>query len=135
MSTAYGILGLIGYAPSVETYGQARAAAEKALELDDALAEAHASLAFMLAQDWDFAGLRARIPSRHGAEPGFGPKTHHNSMMLNLVRGRFDAAIEAGKRTIELDPLSGAHIANLGLAYFLANRLDAAIEHSERDGD
>ena len=131
MSTAYGMLGLLGYAPSVETYGQARAAAEKALELDDALAEAHASLAFMLAQDWDFAGCERESRRAMELNPDLA-QAHHNSMMLNLVRGRFDAAIEAGKRTIELDPLSGAQIANLGLAYFMANRLDAAIEHMRR---
>ncbi|MGA8013650.1 MAG: protein kinase [Candidatus Acidiferrales bacterium] len=131
LSTAYGILGLVGYAPSAEAYGQARVAAEKALELDDALADAHASLAFMLAQDWDFKGCERESLRSLELDPNLA-QAHNGRMMFNLLRGRFDAAIEAGKQAVELDPLSGAQFANLGLAYFFANRFDAAIEHMRR---
>jgi tetratricopeptide (TPR) repeat protein len=52
--------------------------------------------------------------------------------MFNLIRGRFDDAIAAGKRAIEIDPLSGVPAFLLGNAYYAARRFDAAIEYMRK---
>jgi eukaryotic-like serine/threonine-protein kinase len=127
MAHAYGVLVVLGYVPMAEGYPRAKAAAKKAIELDDALPHAHGTLSFLLAQDWDFAGTEREVQRALELNPDLA-EVQTAKMMFNLVRGRFDDAIAAGKRAIELDPLSAAAAQRLGLAYYFARRFDAAIE-------
>jgi len=131
LSNGYGQLAMLGNAPAAEAYPQARAAANKAIELDDTLAEAHASLAFVLAQDWDFAGVQREQRRSLELNPDLAP-AHTGKIIFNLVRCRFDDAIAAAKRAIELDPLSVAPAFFLGLAYHSAGRFDAAVEQMRK---
>jgi eukaryotic-like serine/threonine-protein kinase len=124
---AYGVLVVLGYVPMAEGYPRAKAAAKKAIELDDTLPHAHGTLSFILAQDWDFAGTEREVQRALELNPDLA-EVQTARMMFNLVRGRFDDAIAAGKRAIELDPLSAAATQRLGLAYYFARRFEAAIE-------
>jgi serine/threonine protein kinase/Tfp pilus assembly protein PilF len=127
LAHAYGVLVVLGYVPMAEGYPRAKAAAKKAIELDDTLPHAHATLSFILAQDWDFAGVEHELQRALELNPDLAD-VQNARMMFNLVRGRFDDAIAAGKRAVELDPLSGPFVQRLGLAYYFATQFDAAIE-------
>ena len=70
LSDTYTMLGSVGFLPMREAYPLARAAALKALALDDTLAEAHTSLAFILADyDWDWDDSRSPFQARCRVEP------------------------------------------------------------------
>jgi serine/threonine protein kinase/tetratricopeptide (TPR) repeat protein len=132
LSSGYGNLALFGYAPATEVYPRMRAAAKKALELDETLAEAHVSLAFvLLSQSGDFSGAEREI--QRGLELNSDlPEAHNASTMLNLMRGRFEGAIATAKRAIELEPLSVARVFTLGVVYYCARQFDRAIEQFRR---
>src|SRR5271156_6558614 len=123
MAHGYGVLAVLGFAPVAEVYPQAIAAAKKAIELDDTLAVAHVSLAFLSAQRWDFAVADREQRRALELDPDLA-EAHNARMMFNLLRGRLDDAITAGKRAVELDPLSGARIFSLGLADYFSERVD-----------
>ncbi len=127
LSSIYHNLVLGGHAAAAQAYPRARAAAEKALELDESLAEAHSSLAgVLLSQSWDFSGAEREWrrsldlnPNYSGGYSGLG--------VLNAIRGRFDDAIVAYKRAIDLEPLFRVPSIGLGLAYYCAEQFDSAI--------
>jgi eukaryotic-like serine/threonine-protein kinase len=131
LAHAYGVLVILGYIPMAEGYPRAKAAAKKAIELDDTLPHAHGTLSFLLVQDWDFAGCERELRRALELNPDL-VEVQTARMMFNLVRGRFDEAIAAGKRAVELDPLSAAFTQRLGLAYYFAGRPDAAVEQMKK---
>ena len=116
------------YLPHKQALPAAREAAEKALELNGMLAEAHNSLAAARwMYDWN----------REGAEKGFLRALALNPNLAIAHRwfglflawgGRFDEGIAELNQAIDLDPLSLFHNAYLGLALYLSRRYDAAIE-------
>ena len=107
---------------------KARAAATKALALDDTLAEAHASLALVLwGYDWNFAEANRELQRAIELNPDYA--SAHKWYGENLAQmGRFDEALAEFKRALELDPLSLIINADLGEVYTWARRYDEAIE-------
>jgi serine/threonine protein kinase/Tfp pilus assembly protein PilF len=127
----YGLQVILGYVPAAEAFPPAMAAVKKAIELDDTLPTAHATLAFLLAQTWDFKG--AEREQRRGLElDPDSPEVHNAIMMFNIVRGRFDDAIAAGRRALELEPLTTARVYGVGLACYIAKRFEEAIVHMRK---
>jgi TolB-like protein/Tfp pilus assembly protein PilF/predicted Ser/Thr protein kinase len=117
-----------GYVPSKEGYPKAREAALKALELDDTLAEAHTSLAFVKSDyDWDLSGAEKEFRRAIELNPGYAHGHEMYGYFLYRV-GRFEEAIAEGKRSLELDPLSLLNNRLLGQAYYNARQYDQAIE-------
>jgi TolB-like protein/tetratricopeptide (TPR) repeat protein len=106
----------------------AREAAEKALELNGTLAEAHNSLAAARwMYDWNWEGAERAFRRALALNPNLA--TAHRWFGLFLAWGRrFDESIAELTQAIELDPLSLFHNAYLGLALYLARRYEAAIE-------
>ena len=127
---------LMGYfynlIPFDEARVRARAAATKALELDQSLAEAHMSMAGVLEfEQWDWAGAEQEYRRAIQLTPNYASAYHWYANNLS-IRGRHDEAIEQGTRAVELDPLSPiVHVA-LGHAYYLAGRHDEAIEQLQK---
>ncbi len=109
-------------------YPKARAAVQQALALDETLAEAHVSLAFIrLYNEWDFAGAEREI--NRAIE--LNPNTSYAMYGLYLSEvGRHTEAIAAMKRAQELDPLTLPIKQNLGLVYMQARQYDLVIEHA-----
>jgi eukaryotic-like serine/threonine-protein kinase len=122
---------ILGYAPSYEVRPRAQWAAQKALALDDSLAEAHLSLGMIRFYSWDFAGgekeMRRAVELNRDSAPAWG-QLHFVYSSL----GRFDESIAAAKRGLELDPFSDSARFYMGIAYFIARRFDLAIPHVEK---
>jgi tetratricopeptide (TPR) repeat protein len=103
-----------------------RRAAEKALELDPNLAEAHAVRGWIrMNYDWDWAGADASFKRALELEPR-NAMVVRQAAALAATLGRFEEAIERGRRAVELDPLSPGSQVNLGGFAYYAGRLDEA---------
>jgi serine/threonine protein kinase/TolB-like protein/Tfp pilus assembly protein PilF len=117
---------------SKESRPKARAAALKALELDDSLAEAHTNLAdTYLYYDWDFAKSDAEFRKAIALNPNY-PTAHQWYSECLYVTGRYDEAIAQAKRALELDQLSVAINGSLGATYYYARKYDLAIEQYKK---
>ncbi|PYK88408.1 MAG: hypothetical protein DME40_12555, partial [Verrucomicrobia bacterium] len=112
-----------------DCYPKAKAAAKKALELDETLAEAHTTLALAIwYYDFDFKQANREFQRAIELNPNYatGHQQYGNNTLSAL--GRFDDAIAEGKRAVELDPLSLVINADLGMNYYYARHHDEAIE-------
>src|SRR6266487_3733308 len=116
---------------SAELFPKARAAAEKALAIDNTLAEAHASLGLLLAT-LSTSGINLRESKREferaiALNPNYAPAHHWYGFGVLLPLGEFDRAIAEVKRALELDPFSAVMNANIGFCYLYARRYPEAI--------
>jgi TolB-like protein/Tfp pilus assembly protein PilF len=116
---------------SAELFPKARAAAEKALAINNTLAEAHASLGLLLAT-LSTSGINLRESKREferaiALNPNYAPAHHWYGFGVLLPLGEFDRAIAEVKRALELDPFSAIMNANLGFCYLYARRYPEAI--------
>jgi serine/threonine protein kinase/tetratricopeptide (TPR) repeat protein len=128
MSHAYGVLGFYGYRRPKDALPKAKAAALKAIEMDDSIAEAHAALgAIHTLYDWDWAAAERECQRSLELNPKLADTRHIYSMYLQVV-SRFDEGIEQMKKAQELDPLSLLIGWNVGDAFYAARRYDEAIE-------
>ena len=138
LADAYALLSLWGGEGPQETVPQAKAAARKALELDETLPEAHNSLGLVLAlHDFDFAQSKKEFERAIELNPNYAT-AHHQFGNVNLsMIGEFDRAIAEGNRAVELDPLSLIINADLGQDFHVGAALrrgDRAIAQNARDG-
>ncbi len=96
------------YFPAAEVMPKAKAAAEKALQLDDSLAEAHTSLAVIQEQyGFDWAGSEREFRRALELNPSYA-FAHDQYGFLLVLQGRFEEGAAQFERAIELDPLSAA---------------------------
>jgi eukaryotic-like serine/threonine-protein kinase len=132
LADAYAILGNNQYLPAQETYPQAKAAALSAVQLDDTLAEAHASLAFIAQNyDWDWARVEREYRRAFELNPSYAPGYQWHAFYL-VGQGRHADAIAEIQRARELDPLSPRINSNLGLMFYYARDYDRAIRELEK---
>lgn len=125
VADSYLLLPNYGGASTQEAVTPARAALTKALELDDSLAEAHASAALFYTLDLQLERGISELERAIQLKPNYA--TAHHWLGLNQMSlGRFDQAIAEEKRALELDPLSLVINADLGWVYFNARRYDEA---------
>jgi TolB-like protein/Tfp pilus assembly protein PilF/tRNA A-37 threonylcarbamoyl transferase component Bud32 len=123
----YELLCLNGYLAPKDSYPKAKEALVKALDLDDGLGEAHASLGYLkMVADWDPAGAEKEFKLALTLSPSSVDVHILNSMYLAEMR-RFDEAIAGFKRAVELDPTGPQTYLYLGMAYYWADRLDEAL--------
>ncbi len=116
------------FVPRKEGYPRAKEAALKALELDDTLAEAHTSLAFVKTDyDWDWSGAEKELQRAIELNPGYARAHEQYGYLLYRV-GRLEEAIAEEKRGVELDPLSLLNNRVLGQSFYAARQYDRAIE-------
>lgn len=129
VADAYVIMPFYGAGAPGDCYPKAKAAAKKALELDDTLPEAHTSLAFVLhVYDLDFDGSEREFQRAIELNPNYATAHHWYGIELLASLGRFDQAIRELKRALELDPLSLPINGTLGRTYYFARRYEEAIE-------
>jgi TolB-like protein/Tfp pilus assembly protein PilF len=115
-----------------EVFPKAKAAVSKALELDDTLAEAHGTDAYIKAYyDWDWTGAEEEFKRSLALDPNNATVHHRYSRFLASL-GRIDEALSEVKRARELDPLSLVVKANVGVIYYFGRRYDQAIDELKR---
>jgi len=113
---------------SKEAMPKAREAAQKALEIDNTLAEAHTSLALVKwTFDWDWPGAEREFKRAIEINPDYGFAHQQYGMYLALM-GQFDRAMIELKKAQRLEPLSPWISADLGLVFYVARRYDEAIQ-------
>jgi serine/threonine protein kinase/Tfp pilus assembly protein PilF len=109
----------------------ARGAALKALQLDEGLAEGHASMAFIKFRfDWDWMGAEVEFTRALDLNAGHAPSRQWYAMFL-ASRARFDEALAQMRRALELDPLSLIIQSGIGRILHFAGRFDEAIVQYE----
>ena len=114
--------------PAQEAYLKAKAAALKALEIDDSLAEAHTSLAGINSDyEWDFKGCESELKRALALNPNYATAHHWYAQYLSTM-ARHQEALAEIKRAQELDPLSLIINAVVGDTYLKARLYDQAIE-------
>jgi TolB-like protein/tetratricopeptide (TPR) repeat protein/class 3 adenylate cyclase len=127
LADAYRSLAPTSEVPSKDTLPQAQAAAAKALELDETLAEPHATLAFIHTwYDWNWSAAEREAKRAIELNPNWSFGHIAYAQMLS-VTGRSQEAIAEGSRAVELDPLSLIINALNGYHLHLARRDDEAI--------
>ncbi len=127
LSDAYVLLENFAGTPSSETLPIAKAYAERALEIDDQLPEAHASLALTLHRSWNWAEAEREYKGAIELNPNYATVHHSYSLYLRET-GRLEDSLLPAKRAYELDPLSGIITGNLGVTYIALGEADAAVE-------
>ena len=135
LAESYALLNQYAGLPSSETFPKAKSAAQKALAIDETLAEAHAAMAFAHESfDWDFPLAEREFRRAIELDPKY-PTAHHWYSLYLCRMGRVDESIREAQRAYELDPLS-LIINNLRVAVFYrARQYDRAIEAARKTVD
>ena len=124
----YNILGYYDYLPPKQVFPKAKEAVVRALEIDETLAEAHNSLAFIKENyDWDWEGAEKEYKRALELNPSYAMAHLWYAGFLGAM-GRHEESIAENKRALELDPLSPIIGADLGTNYLSARQYDMAIE-------
>jgi TolB-like protein/DNA-binding winged helix-turn-helix (wHTH) protein/Flp pilus assembly protein TadD len=134
LADTYALLGDWQYAvmTTKEALPKAKAAANKALELDNTLGEAHNSLAFCLdGFDWDFELAGREFRRAIELEPGYATGHHWYAWHLSLL-GRYDEALVEMRKAENLDPLSLIINSDLAELLLVAHSYDESIRQSRK---
>ncbi|MEO8089052.1 MAG: protein kinase [Gemmatimonadales bacterium] len=119
-------------APVVEGMERAKAEARKAIALDETLAEAHTSLAWVtFIYDWDWVGAEREFNRAIELNPRYSTGRQWHSWFL-VAMGRFDEALAEGRAAIELDPLSVSIRRSMGWLQYYARHFDGALDNLRR---
>ena len=130
LADAYSILASysLEYVPPKEGFPKAKTAAEKALSLDDHLAEAHASLGLVkFYYEWDWNGAEAEFKKALELNPGYAQAHQYYADFVKSF-GRFDEALEEMRKALVLDPLSYSINTGIGHVLYLSRQYDLAID-------
>jgi TolB-like protein/DNA-binding winged helix-turn-helix (wHTH) protein/Tfp pilus assembly protein PilF len=132
LADAYIGSGFYGGMPPKEAYPRAREAAQKALEIDEKLPEAHSALASIkFFFDWNWLGAEEEFKKAIELNPRY-PLAHRRFSYLLVSQGRITEAVNEAKRALELDPLSLAENTSYGWILGLAGQTDAVIEQNRK---
>ena len=113
-------------------YARARAAAQKALKLDDRMADAHASLGLIaFVHDWDFEEAQSQFKQAVELDRGSVSAHHHYARYL-CAAGDFDLALDHALLALGLDPLSVAANVLVAVVHRCAGRHDQSIAQLEQ---
>lgn len=117
--------------PASETLPKARAAVDRALQIDNSLAEAHTSLAYIHEAQWQWAEAEQEYKRATSLNPSYSTAHHWYQIYLRAM-GRFDEALAEIRRAQELDPLSPILTVNLATVYISKGDLASALRESRR---
>jgi len=132
LADCYNLLPFYGDAHPGQAHPKARAAALKALEIDDTLAEAHTSYAFVESwYDWDWSRAEAAFESAIALNPSYAQAHHWHAWYLT-ARQQPHQAIARVTTALSLDPLSLIINTDMGDLYYYARTYDEAIAQHEK---
>jgi TolB-like protein len=132
LANAYGWLGIAGWMPYSEAFPRQRAAAMKAIELDDMLPEGHVELAdAVLNLNWDWAACEREL--KRALELNPSSASAHSKYSGYLVRvGRLEEAVDELKQLLVLDPVSSRSFMTAGFDYYYARHYDEALAQIQK---
>jgi tetratricopeptide (TPR) repeat protein len=127
IADSYSLLGEFGNISRKELYPKAEAAVNKALEIDNGLAEVHTSLASLfMFRKWDWANSEKEFKLALELNPNYATAHHwYSQWFLNM--GRLEESLAMISRAAELDPVSQAILKDQGLALYYNRQYDGAI--------
>ncbi len=128
LADSYALLDLYTGLQRGDVFPKARAAAAKALEIDDALAEAHTSLSYVkYYYEWDWSGAEKELKRAIEINPNYATAHQWYAEYLFYMQ-RFDESLAEINRAYELDPLSLVINTELGSPYLYMRQYDQAME-------
>jgi len=128
MADVYNILGLWAFKRPKEAFTKSKAAAKKALALDNMLGEAHVSMGFIhMAYDWDWQSAEKEYQRAIELNPSYPMAFLWHALHLTVME-RLDEAIKEANRGVKLDPLSPLVCMIAGAVFYYAGKNDQAIE-------
>jgi tetratricopeptide (TPR) repeat protein len=134
LADCYAMLTEYASAPPVDTYPKVKAAARRALEIDDSLAEAHTSLGAAYEYEWNWAEAEKEYRRAIELNPSYATAHHWYAVFLG-ARLRHEEAIAEMRKALELDPLSLIINTSMGRELYGARRYDEAIAQLRRTLD
>jgi TolB-like protein/Tfp pilus assembly protein PilF/predicted Ser/Thr protein kinase len=119
--------GGLAYLPPKDNFLKAKAAATKALEIDDTLAEAHSELGWVKWEhDWDWSGAEKELKLAIDLKPS-SAIAHFRYAEYLITMGRFDEGLAESRRAQDIDPLSARIVGALAYYYLAAHRYDDSV--------
>src|SRR6266498_336924 len=132
LADTYTLLSFFTLAAPSDAFPKAKAAAEKALAIDNTLAEAYTALGqYKAYYEWDWNGAEDEFQKGIALNPNY-PLLHHWRSLNLIAMGRMDDARSAMQRALELDPLLLITNVNLGRIDYYEGRYDQAIKQYQR---
>jgi len=132
LADAYNLASFLNAFPPREVMLKAKAAAAKALEIDNGLAEAYVSLAYAsFTYDWDWIAAGSYFQQALALNPSY-VRTHAFYPLYLSSLGRFEEAVATAKNSLDLDPASpaGSHV--LAVQLYLSRQFDLAIQQCHK---
>ena len=132
LADSYNFMSFLNLLPPREAAPKAKVAAAKALEMDDSLAQAHISLAYVsFTYDWDWPAATAHF-DRAIALNREAVMNHPYYPFYLTVAGRSPEAVSVARRALERDPISASLSHTLAVQLVLSGRLDEGIEECRK---
>jgi serine/threonine-protein kinase len=127
LADCYSIYGFYGVESPRVAAPRAKDAAMTALRIDDTLAEAHSALGFtQFVYDWDWSGGELSLKRAFALNPRNGLALQRYAVLLQVM-GRAADAIEEGKRSLQIEPVSSNHNAQMGRLLYYTRQYDQAL--------
>ncbi len=130
LADTYNLASFLNVFPPAEVMPKAKAAATRALEIDDSLAEAYVSLGYAsFTYDWDWTAAGRHFQQALDLNPSYARNHVFYSLYLSSL-GRFEKAVTVAKQALDLDPASPAVSHVLAVQLYLSRQFDQAIQQS-----
>jgi len=135
IADCYNVSAILGFMDPRVAYAKSKEAVAKALEIDDGLAEAHASLGWIKTfYDWDWAGAETEFLKAFELNPAYANAHYFYSLHLSVV-GRHDEALAETTRALELDPIDLVFNSIQAVTLYWGRRYDEATEQAQKTLD
>lgn len=128
LADSYGALPYYSDVPAKEAFSKSKAAAEKAIEIDATLAEAHASLGGVANDSFDYKKAKEELEKALELNPNYAAARYWYADIL-AREGKLEVSVKEMHRALELDPLSPVVHLFAGNCYFFMHQYDTAIRH------
>ncbi len=123
---------IFGILPSLEAFPKAKEAAQRALEIDPQLGEAYTTLAFATTiHDWDWEKAEFLFKRALELSPNYSVAHEWYSNLL-AATGRFDEAVSASNRAVELNPMSARGLVMNGWLHYQTRHFRRAVSEAEK---
>jgi TolB-like protein/tRNA A-37 threonylcarbamoyl transferase component Bud32/Tfp pilus assembly protein PilF len=135
VADCYNVSAILAFMDPRIAYAKSKKAVAKALEIDDDLVEAHASLGWIKTfHDWDWVGAEAEFLRAFELNPNYATAHYFYSLYLGVM-GRHDESLAESSRALELDPIDLVFNSIQAVTLFWGRRYDAAIQQVQKTLD